>query len=66
VWYRRAQLKAAHVVALRLYTTAAFRSINGPLRDHGRTEPHPFAATVFFLTDGIRRLRAISADAEQA
>ena len=63
---KRANLKPAHVLALRLYTTAAFRSINSPLRDQRRTAAHPFAATVFFLTDGIRRLRAIAADAEKA
>lgn len=63
---KRAGLREAHVLALRLYTTATFRSINGPLRDHSRTTPHPFAATVFFLTDGIRRLRTIAADAEYA
>ena len=63
---KRAHLKAAHVLALRLYTTAAFRSLNTPLRDMNRTAAHPFSATVFFLTDGIRRLRAIGADAEEA
>ena len=55
----KAELREAHVVALRVYTTAAFRSLNGPLRDSTRTTPHPFAATLFFLTDAIRKLRAV-------
>ena len=29
---RRARLEEAHVVALRLYSTAAFRALNGPMR----------------------------------
>ena len=29
-----------------------------------RVDPHPMAATIFFLTDGIRRLRTIAADAQ--
>ena len=42
-----AGLSEAHVAALRLYSTAAFRTINAPLRDQerfGRHEPHPPAA----------------------
>ena len=63
---QRAGLRAAHVLALRLYTTAAYKSLNIPLRNLKREDAHPFSATVFFLTDGIRRLRAIEADSEQA
>ena len=55
-----------HVAALRLYTTACFHSINQPLRDLGRTKPHPFATTVFFLTDAIKRLRAVGAATDEA
>ena len=36
-----AHLTEAHVLALRLYSTAAFKAINAPLRDHDRTEAHP-------------------------
>jgi len=50
-----ASLDAAHVVALRYYTSPAFASLNDPLRS-GRT-PHPFPATVAFVAEGIRRLR---------
>ena len=53
-----AELTLAHVAALRLYTTACFKGINVPLRDPERTTPHPYPATVFFLADGIKRLRA--------
>ena len=60
----KAQLNIAHVAALRIYTTACFMSINEPLRDESRTEPHPFPTTVFFLSDGIKRLRAVHVDGE--
>ena len=62
---RTARLQAAHVVAIRLYSTAAFRSLNNPLRDRSRTTPHPFAATIFFLADGIKKLRTVEADKEK-
>ena len=55
----KAQLQEAHVLALRLYTTAAYKSLNAPLRDMERTEAHPFPVTVFFLADAIKRLRAV-------
>jgi len=63
---QKAQLTEAHVVALRLYTTACYKSLNGPLRQAAAAKgqplkAHPFAATVFFLADGIRKLRAVSA-----
>jgi len=43
-------------------STAAFKALNSPLRDHGRTEAHPLAATVFLLADGIKKLRALDAE----
>ena len=63
---RLAKLSDAHVLALRLYTTAVFKSLNDPLRDVSRTEPHPFPLTINFLTEGIRRLRAVGAVASEA
>ena len=51
------------MLALRLYTTAAFVSINNPLRElvaASRVEPHPFPVTVAFISEGIKRLRAIA------
>jgi len=61
---REAELEEAHVLALRLYTTRAYLLINIPLRDlgrHERGEPHPLPVTVAFLTEAIRRLRAVGA-----
>ena len=58
---RKSKLEAAHVLALRLYSTAAYKSINGPLRDTTRTTPHPLAVTVKFVDEGVRRLRAVGA-----
>ena len=52
-------LKKAHVIALRLYTSNSFYRINAPLRD-GSPKPHPFPATVFFIYDGLRRLRDLN------
>ncbi len=49
-----------HVVALRLYSTAAFKSIVNPLRDTSRTTPYPFPATIKFIEQGIRMSRALS------
>jgi len=57
-----AKLSKAHVLALRLYTTAAFRSINNPLRDtRENRRSHPFPVTVNLIKDGISRLRAVAA-----
>jgi hypothetical protein len=63
---KAAGLSVEHVLALRLYTTACYQSINGPLRDRNRTEPHPFAATVAILNEGIKLLRAVNADSADA
>jgi hypothetical protein len=59
---RKAELTTAHVLALRLYTSNSYYRINDPLRD-GCTEasPHPYAATTFYIHDGIMKLRAIRA-----
>jgi hypothetical protein len=54
-----AGLEEAHVVALRWYTTPAFKSLNQPLRDANREGEHPFAVTIAFINDGIKRLRAV-------
>jgi len=56
-----AELSRAHVLALRLYTTAAFRPLNQPLRFPKEGEPHPFPATIAFISDGIKKLRAVEA-----
>ena len=54
-----AGLKRAHVLALRLYTLGhegLHRLVNDPLRK--RTRPHPFPATVGFVTEALKKLRA--------
>ncbi|EOD40299.1 hypothetical protein EMIHUDRAFT_460356 [Emiliania huxleyi CCMP1516] len=53
-----------HVVALRLYTTAAYRHINGPLRKP--EGPHPLARTTWFISEAVRKLRAVHADSTTA
>jgi len=57
-----AGLSRAHVLALRMYTTSSYRRITTPLR--ARQKPHPFAATLYYLSDGIRKLRAVAAELE--
>ena len=60
---QEARLTPAHVAALRLYTSAAYNSINGPLRDVSRFRegrPHPLAATVAFIDEAARRLKRVS------
>ena len=51
---REAGLTTAHVLALRLYTSNSFYRVNSPLREG--TERHPFAATAFYIHDGIAKL----------
>lgn len=63
---RQSGLTEAHVLALRLYTSAAYRSINQPLREQERTAPHPFPVTVNLIAEGLRRLRAVGAKQEDA
>jgi hypothetical protein len=56
-----AELELAHIAALRLYTSGAYTCINGPLRKGCSTaEPHPFAATTLFLSEALKKLRAIN------
>lgn len=65
---RRSNLHPSHVLALRLYTTAAFVNLNTPLRQLSPegdrcAEPHPFPNTVRFIRDAIRQLRTNNAPA---
>jgi hypothetical protein len=89
---KQCNLEPSHVLALRLYSTAVYKSINMPLRDTKRTGPHPLAITVAsvatnpnpkpdlhpspspspnpkqvaFVDEGVRRLRAVGAQASGA
>ena len=58
---RTAKLAIHHVLALRLYTTSSFARVNNPLRKDPPERPHPFAATTFFIDQGIKMLRAVAA-----
>ena len=70
---RKGQLEEPHVVSLRLYTTSAFCSLNGPMRNLKRdqsgdpvqpprlAEPHPLPVTMAFMYEGLKRLRAVAA-----
>jgi len=65
----QAQLEPAHVVALRFYTTHAFKYMNGPLRsqDFGQGKrPHPLPITMTFLSEAIKKLRAVHASRPEA
>jgi hypothetical protein len=66
-----AHLNLAHVLALRLYTSPAFKSLNVPLRTYkcdaeGKVlrppemkAPHNFPITVFYIREAISKLRAV-------
>ena len=61
-----AKLSRHHILALRLYTTSSFCKINDPLRKDPPDRPHPFAATTFFISEGIKMLRAVAAQMPDA
>ena len=57
------------MAALRLYTTAMYKSINGPLRDvdrRARKEPHPLPLTVVHIKNAVLKLRAVGAAGDDA
>ena len=59
---RKAQLHVAEVLVLRLYTTAAFQSLNNPLRAGcSRASPHPFPVAMHLLVGAIKKLRSVEA-----
>ena len=62
-----AGLKRQHVLALRLYSSSVYRSINKALHDGCTVErPHPYPAVVAQLTEAIRKLRSSAANAAAA
>jgi len=63
---RLAKLKKQHVLCLRLYTTTSFCRVNDPLRQVPPQRPHPFAATTFFIDQGIKLMRAVAASLPDA
>ena len=52
-----AKLTRAEVLVLRMYTTALYKHINGPLR--ARQSPHPLPVTTWVLSAAISKLRAV-------
>jgi hypothetical protein len=60
--FKQANLSKAELVAMRLYTTVAYRFMNPPLRDeerYQRGEPCPLPVTTFFACNGIRKARQL-------
>ena len=54
------------MLALRLYTTSSYPRVNDPLRSDPVQRPHPFAATTYFIDEGIKMLRAVAASLPNA
>lgn len=54
-----AGLEIHHVLALRLYTTSTYMSINNPMRQSPPVLPHPFAATMYYISDALSKLREL-------
>merc|ERR1712176_1427671 len=61
-----AKLKRHHIISLRLYTTSSYARINDPLRADPAQQPHPFAATTLFISEGIKLLRSVHASLPDA
>eukprot|EP00300_Choanocystis_sp_HF-7_P007672 c15439_g1_i1.p1 GENE.c15439_g1_i1~~c15439_g1_i1.p1 ORF type:complete len:700 (-),score=179.60 c15439_g1_i1:132-2231(-) len=69
---RTAELYQCEVLALRLYTSSTFRIINNSLRKRAgqpdvsswAADPHPLAATTFFIYTALKKLRAVSLSRE--
>ena len=64
-----AGLTKPHVAALRFYTTAAYRTINEPLRDqqrYTRGESHPLPITVALIREALGKLRVNAANSDRA
>jgi hypothetical protein len=59
-----ADLERHHIVALRLYTSSSFKTINDSLRK--RVKPHPLPATTFFISEALKLLNAVSANKPDA
>ena len=63
---RTAKLLRAHVLALRLYTTSTYASMNSPLRTEPPTQPHPLAITTYYASQGIKMLRSVAGNLPDA
>jgi hypothetical protein len=66
---KTAELVLAEVLALRLYTSTAFREVNSPLRDRAdpkqkdtnqwEKHPVPLPATTYFISSAVTKLQAL-------
>ena len=57
-------LTEAQLLALRFYTSHSFHAINKSLRANDK--PHPLPATVTCINEGIKTLRGLDAESEEA
>lgn len=57
----KARLGREHLLALRMYTTQSYGCFNEPMRKSPPTRPHPFAASAYFASEAIKKLRAVGA-----
>ncbi len=75
---KKAGLFIYQVLILRLYTSTTFRLFNGPMRKilmldaqksqltDGQKSHHPLRFTIYALTEGIKKLRAVEAERDPA
>jgi hypothetical protein len=59
-----ARLSEAHVLALRLYTTSAYSSLNSPLRNRAHVGAHPMPVTVKLITEAVKQLRSVALESD--
>jgi hypothetical protein len=55
-------LTEAELAALRFYTSHSFNALNIPMRDSGRTGPHPLPGIMMNMQRGLKKLRALGSD----
>ena len=55
---KKAKLNEADVAALRIYTSAVFKYINGPLRN-SEGKPHPLPITVLLISRALKKLKRV-------
>jgi hypothetical protein len=57
------------VLIIRLYTSTTYRLFNGPMRSlltkDGQKSQHPLRFTIYALTEGIKKLRAVEARSDE-
>ena len=63
---KKAKLEAYHVAGLRIYSTAAYKSINTKLRKriNDKSDKYPFAMTVLAIKEAIMKLRVVALDVD--